>query len=138
MSTTFKEIRNTLDNVMKERTCAGIKGRPECDVVTENHEQILWKKGILGESNPDQLRRTIFFLYGLWFGLCGGQEHSELQCYPDCQINIIQIEGKDALIYCEYYSKTRQGGIADRTPKDPKVCYAFCSGYCPRCFIELF
>ena len=42
------------------------------------------------------------------------------------------------MIYCEYYSKTRHGGIADRTPKDPKVCYAFCSGYCPRCFIELF
>ena len=46
--------------------------------------------------------------------------------------------GKDALIYREYYSKTRQGGIADRTPKDPKVCYAFCSGYRPRCFVKLF
>ena len=103
MSNTFKEIWNTLDNVMKECTHAGIKGHPECDVVTENHEQILWEKGILGESNPDQLRRTIFFLCGLKFGLWGGQEHSELRRYPDCQINIIQIKGKDALIYREYY-----------------------------------
>ena len=78
MSATYKEIRNTLDNVMKERTHAGIKGCPECDVVTENHKQILWEKGILGESNPDQLRRTIFFLCSLRFGLRGGQEHSEL------------------------------------------------------------
>ena len=54
---------------MKERTCAGIKGHPEHHVVTENHEQILWEKGILGESNPDQLRRIIFFLCGLKFGL---------------------------------------------------------------------
>ena len=53
-------------------------------------------------------------------------------------MNIIQIEGKDALIYREYYSKIRQGGIADRTPKDPNICYAFCSGYHPRCFVELF
>ena len=78
MSTTSKEIQNNLDNVMKECSRAGIKGHPEHDVVTENHEEILSEKGILGESNPDQLRRTIIFLCGLRFGLCGGQEHSEL------------------------------------------------------------
>ena len=27
----------------------------------EEHEQILWEKGILGEDSPDRLRLTVFF-----------------------------------------------------------------------------
>ena len=41
MSHAFKEIRNTLDNIMKERTAEGIPGRPERDYISEEHEQIL-------------------------------------------------------------------------------------------------
>ena len=43
MSRTFKEIRNTLDNIMKERTAEGIPGRPERDYISEEHEQTLGK-----------------------------------------------------------------------------------------------
>ena len=69
MSTTFKEIRNTLDNVMKEHTSAGIKGCPVCDVVTENHEQILWEKGILGRAAQTNSggQSSFFVAYGLDF-----------------------------------------------------------------------
>ena len=27
----------------------------------EEHEQILWEKGILGKDSPDKLRETVFF-----------------------------------------------------------------------------
>ena len=27
----------------------------------EEHEQILWEKGILGEDSHDKLRKTVFF-----------------------------------------------------------------------------
>ena len=55
-------FQNTLDNMMKERTAEGIKTRPECEPIMEDHEEILWSKGILGKDSPDMLRKTIFFL----------------------------------------------------------------------------
>ena len=81
MSRTFKEIRNTLDNIMKERTAEGIPGRPERDYISEEHEQTLWEKGILGEDNPDKLCKTIFFLIGVRFSLCGLKEQHDLRQY---------------------------------------------------------
>ena len=40
----------------------------------------------------------------------GLKEQYELRRYPDSQINIVKIDGKDALVYREFQSKTRQGG----------------------------
>ena len=126
MSETFKEIRNTLDNVMRERAKEGVgANRPECEFVSHEHEEILWSKGVLGESNPDQLRKTIFFLIGSRFGLRGRKEHHDLRRYVDSQINMIKVDGRDALIYKEFVSKTRQGGLKDRNMKAPEVRYCF-------------
>ena len=55
MSRAFKEICNTLDNIMKERIAEGIPGRPERDYIRKDHEQTLWEKGTLGKDNPDKL-----------------------------------------------------------------------------------
>ena len=63
-------MRNTLDNVMKERTAAGGR-RPERDPILKEHEQILWEKGILGEDSPEKLRKTVVFLIGVGFGMRG-------------------------------------------------------------------
>ena len=60
VSGAFRTVRNTLDNVMKERTDEGMGG-PERYPILEEHEQILWEKGILGEDSPDKLRQTVFF-----------------------------------------------------------------------------
>ena len=139
MSEVFKDIRNTLDNIMKERAMEGVGiNRPEREFVSHEHEEILWQKNILGDSNPDQLRRTVFFMVGSRFGLRGRKEHHDLRRYPDSQINMIKVNGKDALIYKEFSSKTRQGGIKDRHLKAPEVRYAFCSGCKERCFVELY
>ena len=35
-------------------------GRLERDPILEEHEQVLWEKGILGEDSPDKLRQTVF------------------------------------------------------------------------------
>ena len=37
------------------------------------------------------------------------KEKYELRRYPDSQINIVKINGKDALVYRDFQSKTRQG-----------------------------
>ena len=137
MSDAFKEIRNTLDNMMKEHTQEGVGPKKEHEYISAEHEQILWEKQVLGESNPDQLRKTVFFFLGCRLGLRGIKEHYDLHHYPDSQINIIEVDGKDAIIYREFSSKTRQGGIKDRNKPLPQVRYAFCSGYHPRCIVEL-
>ena len=36
-------------------------GGPERDPILEEHEQVLWEKGILGEDSPDKLRQSVFF-----------------------------------------------------------------------------
>ena len=53
----------------------------------------------------------MFFLIGVRFGLRGLKEQYDLRRYPDSQINIVKIDGKDALVYREFQSKTRGGDI---------------------------
>ena len=65
---------------------------------------------MLGEDSPDKLRQAVFFLIGVRFGLKGLKEQYELRRYLDSQINIVKVDGKDALVYREFQSKTRQGG----------------------------
>ena len=52
----------------------------------------------------------MFFLIGIRFGLRGLKEQYDLRRYRDSQINIVKIDGKDALVYREFQSKTRHGG----------------------------
>ena len=98
------------------------------DPIMEEHEQILCEKGVLGEDSPDKLRQTVFFLIGVKFGLRGLKEQCELRRYPDSQINIVKVDGKDALVYREFQSKTRHGGISDRGKNPASVSYSFCTG----------
>ena len=63
---------------MKERAAEGIPGHPERQYITEDHEEILWTNGILGEDSPDELRRTVFFLIGVCFRLRGLKDQHDL------------------------------------------------------------
>ena len=79
----FKEIRNTLDTVMKGRTTEG---------VMESPERVSLKK-----NSPEKLRKTV--LAGWRVGLRGIKEQVDLRRYPDFQINNIKVDGNDVLIY---------------------------------------
>lgn len=121
---------------MQERKRMGLGKRREKDIVTVEMEEILWTKGILGENDPDTLTRTIFYLIGTRFGIRGGQEHRNLVRFPNSQISVESVNGKDCLVYQEFASKTNGGGLGKSV--DDKKVYAFCSGYRKRCFVELF
>ena len=66
----FKEIRFTLDNVMKIRVSQGI-GNSVCkaQLLTGFEEEYLWSIGLLGVHNPDTLLNTVIFVMGKGFAL---------------------------------------------------------------------
>ena len=63
---TFKEIRFTLDNVMKMRTSLGVGiSVKKADIITKMDEDILWSKGVLGTDSPEKLLFTVLYVVGL-------------------------------------------------------------------------
>ena len=50
----FKELKFTLDNVMKQHTSSGIGIIvKKADIISKTDEDILWNRGILGSENPE-------------------------------------------------------------------------------------
>lgn len=90
-------------------------------------ENLLWKNGILGEDEPEQLRNTVMFLIGLSFALRGGDEQHQLHALGfNPQITVKRNES--GVKYLEYVedmsSKANQGGLKHRQCK-PKVVRAY-------------
>ena len=76
----FENLRNVLDNLMKERAASGIGTTVKrAEMLSYNEEKVLWEKGILGETTLSQLRDTVLFLIGIHMGLRAGDEHYNLQ-----------------------------------------------------------
>ena len=79
----FKEVRFTLDNMMKKKTQDGIGiSVKQTKILTANHEEILWRKGLLGVHNPNVLLNTVIFSIGKGCALRAGQEHRVLRSPP--------------------------------------------------------
>ena len=83
----FTEFRTTLDAEMKRLQQKGLGSkRREAEPLTEEEEEILWSKGLLGDHSPQALLNTMVFMNGLYFALRSGREHRELRFSP-CQID---------------------------------------------------
>ena len=75
----FKELKFTLDNVMKQRTSSGIGIIvKKADIISKTDEDILWNRGILGSENPEQLLHTVLYVVSLSCALRAGKEHRNL------------------------------------------------------------
>ncbi len=66
-------FHNTLDNVMKRRAAEGLGHKESSMAIDLQDENVLWENNILGNSEPDQLQETVFFLLGVNFALRGGR-----------------------------------------------------------------
>ena len=79
--------------------------RRQAEPLTEEEEEILWSKGLLGDHSPQALLNTMVFMNSLHFALRSGREHRELQFSP-CQIDVVDHEGEHPyLLYTEDTSK---------------------------------
>ena len=118
-SNAFLDLRTVLDNVMKERTAMNIGvNTKQAQLITYDMEEILWQKGILGESTPDQLRDTVQFLLGFNFFLRAVCEHYYLRRWSPEQNSQITFErngkGQRCMVYREdACTKTHDGGLKD-------------------------
>ena len=74
----------------------------KAEVIVVDQEDLLWSKGLLGDSTPNVLL-----------------EHRKL-CFKPSQIEMI--ESLPYLVYTEFVSKTNQGGLQHRK-KEPKKLF---------------
>ncbi len=73
--TEFIDFKRSLDAEMKRLQSKGIGStKRQAEVLTREDEEKLWKKGLLGDTTPQQLLDTIIFYNGLYFAFCAVAE----------------------------------------------------------------
>ncbi|XP_069128456.1 uncharacterized protein KIAA1958-like [Argopecten irradians] len=137
---TFSGLKAVLDSKMKELSKKGIGlQRRQADIITQEQEEKLWTKNILGSDSPQQLLDTMIFMIDLNFALRAGQEHRNLRYGEHSQICVkTDTENRTYLEYTEDVSKTNRGGIMHRK-LDPKVTRAYENQKQPeKCIVKLY
>ena len=72
----FSKFHDVLDSEMKRLQASGLgRMQRKAEVITFENEEIMWKKRILDDDNPQSLLDTMLFMNGLYFALHGGNEH---------------------------------------------------------------
>ena len=132
----MEPIKKTLDGEMRQLTAKGIAHpTKQAEPITSNEEEILWKKGLLGETSPSVLLNTMVFMCGMYFALCSGQEHRELR-FSQLQIN--EREGKKSIIYYENAFKANSGGLKHQKIERKVVTHYENLENPSRCFVRLY
>ncbi|XP_052097319.1 zinc finger MYM-type protein 3-like [Mytilus californianus] len=135
----FIQIKNTLDHTMKERARSGLgTHKKKAQEITYDEENMLWEKGILGNTTPQKLLDTTIYLFGLNFALRAGKEHRDLR-WENSQISEhTDTNGDSYLVYREDVSKSNQGGLKSRKCKQ-KVVFAYENKDNPdRCIVKFY
>ena len=139
----FINARTVLDNVMKERACNNVGlVKKKAELITLEHEEHLWKTGVLGQDTPDKLRDTVLFLLGINLALGAGDEHHDLHRTSANKLSQLSFErdpntGKRCLVYREdTVTKTNDGGLS-HLKKERKVVWIFPSSNINRCLVRL-
>lgn len=112
------------------------KRKNRSDPLSEQEEEQLWKRKILGAYNPKSLNHTIFFMLSQQFGTRGCQEHHQLRV-EDLKF-IRNTSGETIFVeWVEGLTKTRQGGLNKMERRLPQKLFAQGGDRCPVKFLEL-
>ena len=114
----FRDLKYTLDNMMKNLTASGVGvSVKQASVLSFSDEDFLWNNGYLGVSNPQQLLNTVVFLVGMSCALRAGKEHRALRSMGfNSQISWhVSPSGERFFRYKEDFGlKTNKGGLKHR------------------------
>lgn len=135
----LNNFRRTLDSEMKRLQSSGLGSiHRQAEPISEEEENILWEKGLLGDKNPQTLLDTMVFMNGLYFALRSGNEHRQLRHNPS-QIQLFEKPGERAYLrYTEDISKNHPGGLKARKIK-PKIVDHHANLENPdRCYVLLY
>ena len=91
----FSRFQGTLDAEMKCLRSTEKYKEQQAEVIHIEHEDMLWSKGLLGDTSPQVLLDTLFFYIGLYFAIRGG-EHRQLRYRPS-QLQMVEHEGATPL-----------------------------------------
>ena len=136
----FRDLKYSLDNVMKSLTAAGVGVVvKQADVLSFSDEDFLWANGFLGVSNPQQLLNTVVFSVGMSCALRAGKEHRALRSMGfKSQISWhVSDYGEWYFIYREEIGlKTNKGGLKHRKVS-PKVVSVYPIANRERCPVRI-
>ena len=135
----FHEFRASLDAEMRRLQKKGLGSKTkQAEPITEDEEEVLWEKGLLGDHSPQALLNTIVYMNGLYFALRSGREHRDLR-FSSSQIEVVEREGERAyLLYTEDDSKNHPGGLRGRRIQRKVVKHHANDDNPSRCFVRLF
>ena len=134
----FCQFRATLDAHMKELKSTGNYQVKKAEILTEEHEDTLWKQGLLGDKHPQQLLNTLIYYIGFYFALRSGVEHRRLRYYPS-QIQLFEpTNGRAYVMYTEDVSKANQGGLVHRRWEQKQVVQYANDDNPERCLVRLY
>ena len=81
----------------------------QAEPLTPENEELLWEKGLLGDSTPQALLDTMIFYNGIYFALRSGDEHRQLRFNFSQIEHVEKSEERPYLKYVEDVSKNRPG-----------------------------
>lgn len=103
---------------MRELSASG-KNVPlsKSDIITSDHEELLWTNSVLGTDNPTQLLATVIYQNGIHFAL-RISEHCMLTTE---NFQVLSEQTGRKLVYREFVSKNHNGGLKDIKKKCKEV-----------------
>ena len=134
----YADFQSTLDTEMKRLKQVGIssdKRQPE--PLSPEEEELLWKKGILGDHSPQALLNNVFF--SMEFALLSEVEMNTDNCTSRSVIQVVEKPGERAyFVYTEDSSMNNQRGLKGRKLKTKQVVHHENSANPSRCPVWLF
>lgn len=129
----FEDSRKILEGRARGLRQIGMGKRPNAsEALTQEEEDMLWTTGRLGDSSPEILQGTIWFILTHHFGLRGRQEHTFMRM-DEFKRKVFQ--GTTYIEFQEDPTKTRGGGLKQR--KRVTQCKMFAIGG-HRCPVRIF
>ena len=121
----FKDIRFTLDNLMKLRVSQGIGiSVKQAQILTVTDEDLVWNIGLLGLHCPESLLNTVVFVIGKGFSLRAGKEHYALR-RPPYNSQFVFHHDQTGQVFLRYTEdiglKINKGGIKHRKIEPKQV-----------------